>query len=261
MIEIKDLNTLQPTQYYGKYAFHRDDLFIVNDASGSKVRVAIALCEEAIKTGKTELVLSTSSSSHMPWIYSKVAQLYNLKIISFTPILKDPKPEIKAAMTQPNIEFKWAEMAWPIICKSRADKYCAENDKALRVPVDGNCEYAHKFGRIQAELFDKEIGFNKFKRLLLPVGSGANAYGILQYLQQTNNTIPAIILQTGKETKEFITSSGYEHLEYIITQPSYGKRVKVNKPLLLDEVYEAKCFKYMQPGDLFWVIGGPVNVK
>ena len=108
------------------------------------------------------------------------------------------------------------------------------------------------FGKIDEQLPEQNLRCNSILQYL------ADKLDLSKY---NKSDIGIVIATTNAGIEEFITSSGYEHLEYIITQPSYGKRVKVNKPLLLDEVYEAKCFKYMQPGDLFWVIGGPVNVK
>ena len=99
-------------------------------------------------------------------------------------------------------------------------------------------------------------------RIVVPVGSGMSLCGILHGLVDHGLKIPVIGIQVGANPHKRIQAYAPPFSGHMYTIHDHTKHVGYATPVnaeiggrVLDPIYEAKCVEYLQPGDLFWVVG------
>lgn len=99
------------------------------------------------------------------------------------------------------------------------------------------------------------------KRIVICLGGGANAAGLLWGLRDYKLDIPVLGIRVGGDPVKHIERFGppYWQNRLKIVQSKYAYTTALDGKSLfgvpLDPYYEAKCMEHLQAGDLFWIIG------
>jgi hypothetical protein len=141
-----------------------------------------------------------------------------------------------------------------VIC-ARAKEY-AEDNNYFEVPFGMMCDEA--IVQTSGQVYGIPSGV---KRIVIVVGSGMNLAGLLHGLKQARFNIPVLGVIVGadpEKTLDTFAPQGWRsmctlvksELDYHDEEPD-----NVFNDIVLDPVYEAKCVKYLEPSDLFWIVG------
>jgi len=117
------------------------------------------------------------------------------------------------------------------------------------------CEEAINQTRKQIKNIPKNI-----KRIVVPVGSGMSLAGILHGIEDEELNIEVIGILVGanpvKRLDKFAPLFWKQMVTLIDCEIKYETHIKARLgDIDLDPIYEAKCLKYLEPGDLFWIVG------
>ncbi len=98
------------------------------------------------------------------------------------------------------------------------------------------------------------------KRVVVVLGSGMSAAGILWGLQDQCRGMPVLGIQIGadphKRLNQYAPQFWMRKMTIVTSRHSYEEEVKASVGgVVLDPHYEAKCAEYLEPGDLFWLVG------
>jgi len=100
------------------------------------------------------------------------------------------------------------------------------------------------------------------RRVVVCIGSGMSAAGILHGLRDHGLDIPVLGVRVGASPMKRLNSWGPFGWQHMIELVDATERVAYHTPVtaevggvLLDPHYEAKCAEYLENGDLFWVVG------
>lgn len=102
----------------------------------------------------------------------------------------------------------------------------------------------------------------KPKRIVVCVGSGMTAAGILWGLKKIKLDIPVVGVRVGADPKKrlnkFAPCKWWNMMEIVDATKKHKYHDAVEAKVgdvLLDPHYEAKCLEFVEPGDLFWLVG------
>ena len=151
-----------------------------------------------------------------------------------------------------------------IICRARGDYLTRtrglfkDGVKWHLIPFGMECREAMACTTEQVATLEPYL--DKIKRIVIPVGSGMSAAGLLHGLDELNWDIPVVGVQVGadptKRLNKYAPTGWRSMLELTHTPLAYSDHVEGSiGGKTLDPVYEAKCLPFLQPGDLFWVVG------
>lgn len=98
------------------------------------------------------------------------------------------------------------------------------------------------------------------KRIVIPVGSGMTLAGVLWGLRMFEINIPVLGVCVGanpiKRLNKYAPKFWQEKVTLVGTDQDYHKRLPMQiSGIELDPVYEAKCVKFLENNDLFWIVG------
>lgn len=103
---------------------------------------------------------------------------------------------------------------------------------------------------------------SKAARIVVCVGSGMSAAGVLHGLQDIGASTPVLGVCVGadptRRLDKFAPSkwrTAMELVNVVDTIPYHIAVIASVGGVGLDPYYEAKCAKYLRPGDLFWIVG------
>lgn len=274
---IRDTSALTPVEYHDGMYFKRDDLFCpFSDigVSGGKVRQCLLLVEKHLREIKKlhNSTIATACSVHSPQgvIVARVAKKFGLKCLigcgTATP-LKHPALKLCKALGA-EIKTLVTANAYNAVLESNLDRlnkrrsffpirfgYQAETDPDAI--LDANAR--------QVRNLPKAI-----TAIVIPVGSGVSAQGILKGIKQYQPTAKVYLIQPfGYDRK--IEIPDRLNARYFMGAYDYGKPLKVIiDDFQLDAIYEAKAYDYMQrrlkrmltkERVCFWVIGDANGVR
>jgi hypothetical protein len=140
-----------------------------------------------------------------------------------------------------------------IIARARED---AKEAGFKEIPFGMECAEAVKMTSMQTQNIPQDT-----KRIVMPVGSGMSLAGVLQGLKQRKLSIPVLGIVVGADPSKRLDKYAPKDWQAMVTLLPSGldyhdhASEKHIGDLRLDEVYEAKCLKFMEPGDLLWVVG------
>ena len=109
-----------------------------------------------------------------------------------------------------------------------------------------------------AQMYNQQAGA---LRVVVPVGSGMSLAGILHGLAQAAFTVPVVGVVVGADPVKRLDKWAPKHWRNLCQLVQAG--IDFHKPapvvrlgdMELDPIFEAKCLPFLQPGDLFWVVG------
>lgn len=245
---VTDPDALTPVEWYGDIAVKRDDLFTFGGVCGGKVRSCLALAE-----GAEGLVTSGSRYSPQVNIVAHVAAERGIPCHVHTP-QGELSPEVKSAQQQgAEVIQHQAGYNNVIIARSRKD---AVSTGWTEIPFGMECQEAITQTRQQVANIPQGI-----ERIVIPVGSGMSLAGVLWGLKDQGMTIPVIGVVVGAEPTERLNAYAPPDWESMVELVPSGSEYHEDAPdtfwngIALDPHYEAKCVQFIEPGDLFWIVG------
>lgn len=238
---------LTPIEQYGNNWAKRDDLWSLNGAVGGKARTCWALAQ-----GAAGLTTAGSRSSPQVNIVAHVAQKLGVPFRAHCP-KGEISPELKEAeLCGAEIIQHKAGYNNVIIARSRED---AKSRGWVDIPFGMECEEAVKQNRAQVKDLPAAA-----QRIVIPVGSGMSLSGLLWGLKDAGLNIPVLGVVVGADPKKrldkFAPPDWADMVELVASGSDYHHPEKVVwNGIQLDPHYEAKAAKFLQDGDILWIIG------
>lgn len=274
---ITTLNALTPVEKHSGTYFKRDDLFTpFTDigVSGGKVRQCLSLVKKNLKVirkvhGGT---IATACSVHSPQgvIVARVAKHFGLKCIIGCGTKYPLKHQAIRMCKRLGAEIKTlvTRNAFNQVLEGRLRKlnekrkffpirfgYQAETDRDAIIDVNSH----------QVRNLPKDV-----QVLVIPVGSGVSANGILAGIKRYRPKVKCILIQPFGYDRNIPRPRGID-VRYFKGKYQYANPLTVTVDTFqLDEIYEAKAFDYMkrkltkQIGKkrvCFWVIGSANGMR
>ncbi len=117
-------------------------------------------------------------------------------------------------------------------------------------------------GQVESILRHIAAGGRAPKRIVITLGSGMSAAGVLHGLRDHNLKIPVVGVRIGadptKRLDRWAPALWRRDMRVFSATPLHAYTDHVTADvggLVVDGHYEAKAVQYLQPGDLFWIIG------
>lgn len=238
-----------------------DDTHTFAGVHGGKVRACQRLAE-----GAGGLITASSRHSPQAQIVSRIAHAMGIPAR-----LHMPKGKVTAEMEDVlahggEIIQHRAGYNNVIICRAREDHHArtrglfTDGVNWHLIPFGMECREAMACTTEQVATLEPYL--DKIKRIVIPIGSGMSACGLLWGLEELGCDweIPVVGVQVGADPTKRINKyapTGWRSMLEIIKSPlDYAEHAEGSiDGKTLDPVYEAKCLPFLQPGDLFWVVG------
>lgn len=239
---------LTPVERHGDLWLKRDDHYQRAGIRGGKVRSCWALTEGAVG-----LVTASARVSPQAQIVARIAQCRGIPCRLHMPT-GAMTPEMEDAVAHGGVLVQHKAGYNSVIC-ARA-KEDASARKWLYVPFGMEFPRAVQATRRQVGNVPAAV-----QRIVIPLGSGMSAAGVLWGARDNNIKVPVLGVQIGADPSKRLNSyapPGWRSRLRIETAEAkhYAKHVDAEiDGVKLDPHYEAKCVKYLRPGDLFWIVG------
>ena len=242
----------------GRFWMKRDDLFEVAGQYGGKARTAwhIATTPNPPTEG---LVTAGSRQSPQVNIVAHIAKHLGLKCTIFTPKGKWT-PEIREALDC-GARRVTCNPGFNTHLAFRAKRYAQRKGPSWReIPFGMETMEAVNQTMAEVQNIPREV-----KRIVIPLGSGMSAAGVLTGLllewQFTKRRIPVVGVLVGADPTRRLDQ--YAPLFWKLEMEMVGSMKGYYKPatrttlagVKLDPHYEAKCIPYLMEDDLLWVVG------
>jgi 1-aminocyclopropane-1-carboxylate deaminase/D-cysteine desulfhydrase-like pyridoxal-dependent ACC family enzyme len=242
----------------------RDDAFMVAGVRGGKVRTCLELARQAQAVGARGLITAGARQSPQVNIVAQVARNLGLGCRVHVP-QGALTPELEAAL-EAGAELVRHKAGYNnvIIARARAD--AEEHNEWYYIPFGMECMEAV----VQTAHQVHGLPFGRFKRIVVPVGSGMTLAGILTGLNRYEwnrgrmpgrpDVVGVVIgADPVKRMNKFAPVGWDEMVTFVPTMYDYHDEVRFEESPLgsvpLDPIYEAKCVSYLKMDDLFWVVG------
>lgn len=243
-------NILTPQEAIGNICVKRDDLFEVAGVRGGKARTCWHLAQNS--TG-----LVTASSRHSPQanIVAHIAQELGISCHIHTSC-GELFPELLSAR-KCGAEIIQHKPGYNSVIIARAREDAIKNG-FTNIPFGMECWEAINQTSKQARNLILGI-----RRIVIPVGSGMSLAGVLWGLKDSYRQIPVTGIVVGADPTKRLNKyapSDWQTITTLIKSPfkyheSAPRELTHWRLQNLDPIYEAKCVPFLQPGDLFWIVG------
>ena len=246
---------LTPIETHGGYQVKRDDTLSVGGQRGGKVRTCLVLGQRAAEDGSGGLTTAGSRHSPQVAIVAAVGAALGLPVRAHVPAGPQTRELTEAERLGAVLIRHPAGRNSVIIARARAD---AAARQWTDIPFGMECDEAVRQTAGQAAsiaALDPPPD-----RIVIPVGSGMSAAGLLAGLAAHGLSTPVLGVTVGADPTRRLdryAPDWREQLTLTASPLSYDQRPQHTRlgELELDPVYEAKCLPYLRPGDLLWVVG------
>jgi len=243
-----NLPDLTPIEEHGGHLVKRDDLFTIAGVSGGKVRTCWVLAQ-----GAKGLITAGARASPQCNIVAQIA-----KRLGVPCRLHIPKGQLSVELQkakEAGAVIKQHPAGYNTVIIKRAKDDAIESGWTY-IPFGMECQEAVAQTRRQINNIPGDL-----KRIVVPIGSGMSASGILWGLRDRGLDIPVLGIQVGADPIERLNT--YAPPDWARTLTIIKSPLPYETPaqdtdlsdLHLDPIYEAKCLPYLQDGDLLWVVG------
>ncbi|HVI66900.1 MAG TPA: pyridoxal-phosphate dependent enzyme [Bradyrhizobium sp.] len=251
------LDTTAPTplQQVDNLLVKRDDLFKIAGVCGGKARTCWAMGQ-----GAPGLVTAVNRSSPQGDVVAHVAKALGVPCRVHVPTGK-LGPELVAAQAAGAVVIRHSPGHSSVINARARDDACERGWRVI--PFGMECIEAVEQTAAQArstvaQMYNQQAGA---LRVVVPVGSGMSLAGILHGLAQAAFTVPVVGVVVGADPVKRLDKWAPKHWRNLCQLVQAG--IDFHKPapvvrlgdMELDPIFEAKCLPFLQPGDLFWVVG------
>ena len=247
---------LTPVQVHGGVLVKRDDLYSVNGSRGGKVRTCMALAAAARAAGAPGLVTAGSRQSPQVNIVATVAAHHGLACRVHCPA-GPVTPEMRAAQDAGAVLVQHRPgYNTVIVARARAD---ARARGWAEVPF--GMEHGEAVRQTAAQVAALVPHAAAIRRLVVPIGSGMSAAGIIAGLDRHRLDVPVVGVVVGADPSRRLDryAPGWRARMRLVPAGldyhAHAPATMLGSSLLLDAVYEAKCLRVLAPGDLLWVVG------
>lgn len=247
--------TWTPVEVRGGIRVKRDDLFAVGGSRGGKVRTCVALAAQAKERGVPGLVTAGSRHSPQVNIVATVAQVLGLECRAHVPAGQDT-PELAAAEAAGAVLVRHRPgYNTVIVARAHAD---AKERRWAEIPF--GMEHHEAVRQTAAEVRSLEKHLPYVERIVVPVGSGMSAAGIVVGLRRIGSLVPVLGVRVGADPAARLNrfvEDWRQDLKLVTSALPYSQAAPETtwEGIELDPIYEAKCLPYLQAGDLFWIVG------
>lgn len=235
----------------------RDDLFVLENVNGGKLRQALYLIEKnkdiIQKKYKGVVVCSCSNGSPQSAILSVVCKYYNFKLRVVT--YKTTKPNLCLTIAQKNgAELYGTRIGWNSVIEAKAKSlggFYTKMGFADDDIVDANIS--------QVQNIPKELDY-----LVIPFGSGYNFLSVINGLKIYKKKVDRVIgVVVGKKPSNRFESQMKAIYDYTLVPYSSNYSTPCLKYKRdFDELYEAKAYDWIKKNldiknkkILLWVVG------
>ena len=243
---------LTPIERHGDVWLKRDDLWAIAGVAGGKVRTCWALAQAVKDRPGAGLVTAGSRASPQVNIVAHIAARLGVGCRAHTPTGK-LSPEVAAAQ-RAGAEIIQHKAGYNNVIVARA-----RDDAAalgwVEIPFGMECDEAVR--QTSAQIAPLPDGV---KRLVVPVGSGMSLAGILTGLARASIDVPVLGVVVGADPIKRLDRYAPPHwrdlAKLVPAGVDYHEAVAVDVGgVLLDPHYEAKCARFLEPGDMLWLVG------
>ena len=239
---------LTPVERVGDLWVKRDDLFEIGGVRGGKVRSCWRLSQ-----GADGLVTAGSRASPQVNIVAHIAAHLGIPCRVHTP-QGELSPEVAAARDKgAEVVQHKAGYNSVIVARAKAD---AQRSGWREIPFGMECREAVEETAAQVRNIPADVA-----RIVMPVGSGMSLSGVLHGLLHFGRKIPVLGVVVGADPEKRLDQwapSFWREMVTLVRSPlDYHAEVKENRigGITVDPIYEAKVLPYLEPGDLFWMVG------
>jgi 1-aminocyclopropane-1-carboxylate deaminase/D-cysteine desulfhydrase-like pyridoxal-dependent ACC family enzyme len=250
-----DMTAPTPLQQVGNFLVKRDDLFEIAGVCGGKARTCWAMGQ-----GAPGLVTAVHRSSPRGNVVAHVAKALGVPCRVHVPA-GELGPELQAAQAAGAVVIQHSPGHSSVI-NARARDDARERGWRL-IPFGMECTEAVEQTAAQArstvaQMYNQRV---RALRVVVPVGSGMSLVGILHGLAQADFTVPVVGVVVGASPLKRLDTWAPKHWPNLCRLVQAG--IDFHKPapvvrlgnIELDPFFEAKCLSFLQPDDLFWVVG------
>lgn len=242
-----ETDQITPVQFRAGCWVKRDDLWDeVGVARGGKARTAGIVCRYAVGSSYRGIAVGVSRNSSVPGMLSRVAKYYGLELHVHTSTGKLPQVFLEAAENGAKIQQH--SPGYMSVIQSRLGTHVEQDRGLLRL---GLGLWLPQCPLIEATAAQVANIPPDVRRIVMVVGSGWMFRGVLLGLSRLADPPQLIGVCVGTRPN--------------IDLPVWAMLVDAGVPFLsgvvadfdgipLDPTYEAKCRKFLQPGDLFWIV-------
>jgi len=238
---------LTPIEAHGDCYAKRDDLYAYAGSRGGKVRTARALA-----TGAAGLVTAGARHSPQVNIVAGIARAHGVPCRVHVPS-GQLTPELIQAQ-QAGAEVVQHTPGRNSVIRKRARDDARESG-FTEIPFGMECQEAVEQTRRQVAEIPADA-----QRIVLAVGSGMTLAGILHGLADQGRETPVLGITVGADPTERLDTYAPADWRRRVTLQASPTSYDQAQPytwhgITLDPHYEGKAAPYVEPGDLFWVVG------
>lgn len=240
---------MTPVERHGAFLVKRDDLFEVAGVRGGKARTCWQLAQ-----GAPGLVTAGARSSPQVNIVAHIARALGVPCRAHVPSGAIGSEVALARLAGAEIVQHSPGYNTVIVARARAD---ARARGWTEIPFGMECQAAVDSTAAQVA----NLPFGEFQRIVMPVGSGMSLAGVLRGLVSAGRTSTRVLgVVVGADPSKRLARYAPRGSEAVLTLVAaglpYSQRVRASVgELSLDPIYEAKCVRFLFPGDLLWVVG------
>lgn len=259
---------LTPIEKFKSVSFKRDDQFQpLSSINGGKLRQTLLLLIKNIDVIKRKynntVITGCASKSPQSVVVAEACKALGIKLyIVFGVRNTENHFYLKYARDKLGAKIVLANAGYPNVIESRA-KIISHNKKYFFIEFGVN-RYDHADAIIGANMWQTQNLPKYIDELILPLGSGLTAAGVLLGLKKYDISVERIYgIRVGADPKPVIRNFRPDMEIIHETSPyPYNKRIKVDKPFQMDPTYEAKAWKWATKHldltlgvNVFWVVG------
>lgn len=243
---------LTPIQRHGDIWLKRDDLFRVAGVCGGKARACWCLSQGAVG-----LVTGSVRVSPQQKIVSTIAEHLSIPCHIHT-AMGEYTEEMLYAESH-GAEITQHKMGFSNVLASRA-RSDANRLGWIYIPFGMECKRAVDCTRAQVGSIPSGV-----KRIVIVVGSGISAAGLLWGMLDLGCRIPVLGIRVGggkggrgvfRRLGVFAPKNWSMRMRVVQASVPYNKAVEASiGDVRLDPHYESKAAEFLEPGDLFWIVG------
>ena len=251
-MNIDDLTPVEYVESMGIWVKH-DDYFKICGVAGGKARSAYQVIQKLLEEGYTTIVTAESRQSPQCEIVSYICEELGINCVVFMPFGGDTSV-ITHLKQNKRTRLERVKPGYNNIIVARAREY-AESMHYGYVPFGMECAANVEITSKQVINIPKEV-----KRIVIPVGSGMSFSSVITGMTRNDIYKPVLGVRVGKDPMKIISeyAEGLMMHDYDIVDSWFDYHDSVEAwvgDYQLDPIYEAKCFPFLQKGDLLWVVG------
>ena len=247
---------LAPVEKVNGIYLKRNDLNVFCGCFGGKAECAFNMMSKApVK----KFVTCGSRDSLQCEMVSQMCDMLGYECHIFIPSGKDTKTTLRISKCETTTLHR-VENGYTVVVNKRAEDFARENNMTL-IPFGMQSMTAVDIIANQVRNIPDDV-----TRVVVPVGGGITMCGVMNGLVRYNRTdVHVLGVITGKNPDKVIkmyepwfNPIKYKLAPYKDVSPAKRYAMRVDCAVghvLLDPVYEGKCYTFLNEGDLLWIVG------